>query len=143
MSRLLHHRAAGLEKGEPVALPIYASSTFAQPGDPDGTHFYARNGNPTVEAVEAAIGLLENAGVVLFPSGMGAVAAVLYALLRPGDTVLVPTDGYYNVRKLLDVQFAPLGVTVRTCPTKDMAGADMTGCKLVWIETPSNPGLAV
>ena len=73
-ARFLHHRTQSLKQGEPVALPIYASSTFHLAGDPDGAHFYSRNGNPTVEAVEAAIGLIENAECVLFPSGMAAIA---------------------------------------------------------------------
>ncbi len=143
ISRLLHHRSKGLAKGEPLALPIIASSTFEQPGDPDGTHFYGRNGNPTVEAVEAELGLLENADCVLFPSGMAAIAAAFHAHLRPGDTVLVHADGYYNARGLLAELFVPMGVTVRTCPTAAMAGADFSGVKLALIETPSNPGLAV
>ncbi len=142
-SRLLHHRAAHLTRGEPVALPIVASSTFVLPGDPDGSHFYGRYGNPTVEAVEAEIGLLEGGEAVLFPSGMAAVASVLFGYLRPGDTVLVHADGYYNVRALLEAQFVPMGVTVRTCPTAQMASADMTGCRLVMIETPCNPSLDV
>ncbi len=143
ISRLLHHRAKGLAKGEPLALPIIASSTFVQPGDPDGTHFYGRNGNPTVEAVETELGLLEDAEAVLFASGMAAIAAVFHAHLRPGDTVLVHADGYYNARGLLAELFVPMGVTVRTCPTAAMSGADLSGVKLALIETPSNPGLHV
>lgn len=143
VSRLLHHRTQGLKKGDPVALPIMASSTFLLPGEPDGSHFYGRNGNPTVEETEAEIGILEGGEAVLFPSGMAAIASVFFGYLRPGDTVLVHADGYYNVRALLAAQFAPMGVAVRTCPTADMASADMSGCRLVMIETPSNPGLEV
>lgn len=143
ISDLLHHRARTLSKGDPVALPILASSTFLLPGDPDGSHFYGRNGNPTVESVEAEIGLLEAAEAVLFPSGMAAVAAVFHTLLKPGDTALVHSDGYYNVRALLDEHFAPRGIRVRTCPTAEMAAAELDGCRLVLIETPSNPGLDV
>ena len=76
VSELLHHRARSLSKGDPISLPIMASTTFLLPGDPDGSHFYGRNGNPTVETVEAEIGLLENAETVLFPSGMAAIAAI-------------------------------------------------------------------
>ncbi|MBA3067499.1 MAG: cystathionine gamma-lyase [Hyphomonas sp.] len=143
ISRLLHHRTQRLRKGEPVALPIIASSTFQQPGDPDGTHFYGRNGNPTVEEVETEIGLIEAADTVLFPSGMAAIAAVFYAHLKPGDCVLVHADGYYNARALLADQFAPKGIEVRTVATTAFAQADFTGVKLALIETPSNPGLDV
>lgn len=143
ISQLLHHRTATLRKGDPVALPITASSTFLLPGDPDGSHFYGRNGNPTVEEVETEIGILEGGEAVLFPSGMAAIASVFSSYLRPGDTILVHADGYYNVRALLEAQFAPIGVRIRTCPTADMENADMSGCRLVMIETPSNPGLCV
>ena len=143
IARLLHHRTQRLRKGEPVALPIVASSTFDQPGDPDGTHFYGRNGNPTVEEVEAEIGIIEDADAVLFPSGMAAIASVFYAHLNPGDTVLVHSDGYYNARGLLADQFASRGIEVRSVRTAEFADADFSGVKLALIETPSNPGLDV
>ena len=42
--------------------------------------------------------MLEDAETVTFPSGMAAIAAVLYGLLKPGDRLLLPADGYYTVR---------------------------------------------
>lgn len=143
ISRLLHRRGESLQKGDPVALPIVASTTFHLPGDPQASHVYGRYGNPTVEEVEAEIGLLEGAEAVLFPSGMAAIAALFYAHLKPGDRALVHGDGYYNARALLEAFFAPLGIDIATCPTAEMAEADLTGVKLVLAETPSNPGLEV
>lgn len=143
ISRLLHHRTQRLHKGEPVALPIVASSTFHQPGDPDGTHFYGRNGNPTVEEVEAELGLVEEAEAVLFPSGMAAIASVFYAHLKPGDRVLVHADGYYNARGLLASQFESKGIEVITMATTAFASAEFSSVRLALIETPSNPGLDV
>lgn len=143
ISRLLHHRSKRLAKGEPLALPIIASSVFHQPGDPDGTHFYGRNANPTVEEVEAEIALLEGSDVALFPSGMAAMASVFFGHLRPGDRVLVHADGYYNTRALLKEHFETMGVIVQTVATPAFAGADFTGVRMALIETPSNPGLDV
>jgi cystathionine gamma-lyase len=143
ISRLLHHRTQRLQKGEPLALPIVASTTFHLPGDPQASHVYGRYGNPTVEEVEAEIGLIEDAGVILFPSGMAAIAAVFYAHLKPGDRVLVHSDGYYNARALLAEQFTPRGINVIAVPTPAFAEADFTGVRLALIETPSNPGLEV
>ncbi len=120
-----------------------ASSVFHLPGDPDASHVYGRYGNPTVEEAEADLGLLENADVVLFPSGMAAIAAVFFTVLKPGDTVLCHADGYYNARALLDAFVEPLGIGVRHCPTVNMAAADLEGVRLVLAETPSNPGLDV
>lgn len=143
ISRLLHHRTKSLQKGEPLSLPIVPSTIFHLPGDPQASHVYGRYGNPTVEEAEAEIGILENAEVLLFPSGMAAIAAVFYAHLNPGDRVMVHADGYYNVRALLAEQFAPRGIEVVTVPTPQFADADFTGAKLVMIETPTNPGLEV
>ncbi len=143
IARLLHHRTQALQRGEPVALPIVASATFNLPGDPDGAHFYGRNGNPTVETVEAELGLLEDAGCVLFPSGMAAAAALFHAVLRPGDRVLVHADGYYNVRALLQQFFEPIGVQINAVKTRDIATTDLSGFRLIVLETPTNPGLDV
>ncbi len=143
IARLLHRRSESLQKGDPIALPIVASTTFHLPGDPQASHVYGRYGNPTVEEVEAEIGLLEAAQAVLFPSGMAAIAALAYAHLKPGDAVLVHADGYYNARALLETHFAPMGVRVTTCAAAEMAEADLAGIKLVLAETPTNPGLDV
>lgn len=142
-SRLLHHRTKNLQKGDPLSLPIVPSTIFHLPGDPQASHVYGRYGNPTVEEVEAQIGLLENAEVILFPSGMAAIAAVFYAHLKPGDRVLVHSDGYYNARALLAEQFEPKGVSVQAVAAADFAAADFTSVKLALIETPTNPGLEV
>jgi cystathionine gamma-lyase len=143
ISRLLHFRSKGLAKGAPLALPIALSSTFQQPGEPDGTHHYGRSGNPTVEEVEAELGLLENASCLLFSSGMAAIAAVLYTHLRPGDRVVCHADGYYQVRALLETHFAPLGIRIDYVPTTYIAQTDFSSARLVLLETPSNPGLDV
>lgn len=143
ISRLLHHRTKRLQKGEPLSLPIVASTIYHLPGDPQASHVYGRYGNPTVEEVEAEIGLIEDAEAILFPSGMAAIAAVFYAHLKPGDRVLVHADGYYNARALLAEQFVSKGVTVQAVPTPSFAEADFTGVKLALIETPTNPGLEV
>lgn len=143
ISRLLHLRSDSLQKGDPIALPIVASSTFHLPGDPQASHVYGRYGNPTVEAVEAEIGLLENSEAVLFPTGMAAVAALAYSQLSAGDRMVVHADGYFNVRALLETQLTRMGVEVIAVPTPQMNDFDLTGVKLVLAETPTNPGLEV
>jgi cystathionine gamma-lyase len=112
--------------------------------DPEGGPTAARNGygrvdNPTWRALETAIGGLEGGECVVFSSGMAAVSAALLTLLRPGDTVVLPSDGYYKTRAFA----AGLpGVTVREVPT---AGPypSFEGVRLVLLETPANPGLDV
>jgi cystathionine gamma-lyase len=140
---LLHHRNAGLEKGDPVALPLTTATSYHLPSVQGARHIYGRNGTPTWDAVEAQLALLEDAEVVSFPTGMAAIAAGLFATLKAGDTVILPSDGYYVTRVLSDGFLAPLGVTVVQIPTLSFATADFTGAAVVYIETPSNPGLDV
>ena len=140
---LLHHRSAGLEKGDPVALPLTTSTSYHLPEVQGAPFIYARNGTPTWEAVETQLALLEDAEVVTFPSGMGAISAALFASLKAGDRVILPSDGYYVTRVLSEGFLAPLGVDVVQIKTLDYANADFSGAAVVYLETPSNPGLDV
>lgn len=98
VAELLHHRRADLAKGDPVTLPLTPSTTFHLPDVQGAPYIYGRNGTPTWSAVEAQLALLEDAEVVSFPSGMGAISAALMATLRAGDKVVLPSDGYYVTR---------------------------------------------
>lgn len=141
---LLHHDTAHRAPGEAYSPAIVSASMFAIPGDPapgNPAWQYGRFGNPSWSALEDALAVLENAPVVIFPSGMAAIAAVLYATLKAGDRVLLPADGYFTTRVLAERFLAPLGVTVETCATREVGSRDFSGLRLVWLETPSNPGL--
>ncbi|MEZ5797504.1 MAG: cystathionine gamma-lyase [Paracoccaceae bacterium] len=140
---LLHHRKPGLSQGDPIVPPIAASATFHLPHVQAGGQFYGRNGNPTWDAVEAQLAILEEAEVAAFPSGMAAIAAGLFATLKAGDRLVIPADGYYVTRVLSEGFLEPLGIEVAELPTKDYAVADFTGAAVVYLETPSNPGLDV
>jgi cystathionine gamma-lyase len=75
---------------------------------------------------------------------MAALSAVFGAVLRPGDVVVMPSDSYYTGRVLANGYFAEMGVQVRTAPTAHNAQlAQLQGAKLLWLESPSNPGLEV
>jgi cystathionine gamma-lyase len=129
--------------------PFSAGPTFAAPytapGDPAGHALtYGRFHNPTWTAWEAALRVLEGGEAVAFASGMAAVSALFGVVLRPGDTVVLPSDGYYTVRLVASNWLAPMGVAVRMAPTGGNAQADLLdGARLLWIETPSNPQLDV
>lgn len=129
--------------GDPVTPPIVFSSVFFLPGDPTGPYQYARWSNPTWTALEETLSILEDAESAIFPSGMAAVAAVLCSQLNPGDRVLLPADAYYTSRVLAETYLAPAGVKVLTCLSADYDEQDFTGFRMVWIETPSNPGLEI
>ena len=138
---LLHHRAHRLQKGDPVAPGIITATTFHLP-QVDGAPFkYARMSSPTWEEVEEQLTLLEDAPCLSFPSGMAAIAASLFATLKAGDHLILPSDGYYVTRVLGSEFLQGLGVKVTQLPTNAFATADFTGANVVYIETPSNPGL--
>lgn len=137
----LHFATHRRQPGEPYEPAIVNTTIYALPGEPQGPYQYARWANPTWTALEQVLSLLEDAETLIFPSGMAAVAAVLYSQLRPGDQVLLPSDGYYTVRTAAEQFLAPMGVQVRTCPTAAVEREPLDGLKIVWVETPSNPGL--
>ncbi|MGH2719985.1 MAG: cystathionine gamma-synthase [Actinomycetota bacterium] len=127
-----------------VAVPIYQTSTFAQRGV--GVHdgyTYARAHNPTRTALEEALAALEGGrhGLV-FPSGMGAVSAVLLALLRPGDHLLLPSDVYGGTYRLLSGLLTRWGLGFTQVDMTDLGAvraALRPETRMVWVETPSNP----
>ena len=141
IARLLHHRKAGLSLGEPVVPAISVATTFHLPQTQGAVHSYGRAGQPTWDAVEAQLAILENAEVVSFPSGMAAITAALVVCLRAGARVMIPSDGYYVTRLLGRDMLQVYGVDVVPVPTLDMETADFTGFDVIYIETPSNPGL--
>ena len=144
-TRVLRAVRAPSEQGKPFGEgPVFAAP-YQAAGDPGEVPFtYGRFHNPTWSAYERALGELEGGDALVFSSGMAAVTAVLACTLRPGDAVVLPSDSYYTVRRLADGFFAPMGIEVRRAPTRDGAQeALLQGAKLLWLETPSNPGLDV
>ncbi len=96
-----------------VNAPIYASSTFAQDGVGGlrGGFEYARTGNPTRAALEAALAAVEDGRFGrAFSSGMAASDCALRAVLRPGDHVVIPDDAYGGTFRLIDKVFSHWGV---------------------------------
>ncbi len=124
--------------------PVFASA-FAAPGEPsDSPYTYARFHNPTWHELENSLGTLEGGIARIFPSGMAATTAVFAALLRPGDVAVVPADSYHTTRALTRDFFSAFGIEIRLAHTANNAQAEMlNGASLLWIETPSNPGMAI
>ncbi len=140
VARALHH-AGGQPTGAPLTPPLVLTTAYALPGDPAGDYQYARWANPTWTALDAALAVLEDAPVVTFPSGMAAIAAVFYGLLRSGDRILLPADGYYTTRILAERFLLPMGVGFDLAATAALGERSFDGYRLVMIETPSNPAL--
>ena len=144
-TRVVHAGQPAATPGEPLLPgPVFAAP-FHLPGDVDSAPYgYGRYGNPTFTNYETAIGELERGTATLFSSGMAASAAVLVALTRPGDVVVVPADCYGAVRMLCDEHLASRGVEIRLVPTDQVVMEEAAeGARVVWAETPSNPALDV
>jgi len=140
VARALHH-AGAQPAGAPLTPPLVLTTAYVLPGDPAGDYQYARWANPTWSALDAALAELEDAPVVTFPSGMAAIAAVFYGLLKSGDRILLPSDGYYTTRILAERFLLPLGVSFDLVATAALGQQKFEGYRLVMIETPSNPAL--
>ncbi|MFF4399884.1 cystathionine gamma-lyase [Streptomyces sp. NPDC001480] len=127
--------------------PVFAAH-FHLPGDPTGPYTYGRDENPTWTLLERAIGELEAPGrdgveTLVFSSGMAATSSVLFSQLRAGDAVVLPSDGYQAL-PLVRAQLEAYGIEVRTAPTGGDAQLEvLEGARLLWIESPANPGLDV
>lgn len=125
--------------GPVFAAPYHLDPATGPVPDSDG---YGRVDNPTRRRLEAAIGTLEGGDCLIFSSGQAAITGLLLSVLRPGDTVVLPADGYYTVRAFAATALRTQGVAVVYAPT---AGPypSLAGARLVLLETPANPGLEV
>jgi len=143
-AELLHHFGRTLNPGDSVVPAIVPTAVFHLPGNPSNAPYqYGRFHNPTWTALEDALSFLEEAECVVFPSGMAAVASILFTQVASGDRILLPSDGYYTTRVLAEKHLQPLGVVIETRPTARFLEGGFKGYRVVFAETPSNPGLDV
>jgi cystathionine gamma-synthase len=128
-------------------------------------HIYGRNTNPTVAAFEEKVRDLEGAeAATSFASGMAAISNTLFTLISPGDRVVSIKDTYGGTNKIF-IEFLPrFQVEVVLCdtPKKDSPQSTLRrpesslgggyssietaiarGCKVLYLETPTNPTIKV
>ena len=139
-------KAVGSEPvpGSPVAPPPVPASTFhLSPDESESLDSYGRYSNPTWRKLESALAELEGAAAALtFGSGMAAITSVLRVLAKPGQKLVVPADGYNQVRRYAREYLAPQGVNVVEVVCSEMCAA-ASDADVVLAETPANPGLDV
>jgi cystathionine gamma-synthase len=110
-------------------------------------HIYTRNTNPTAAAFEEKVRILEGGeAATSFATGMAAISNTLFGLLTPGDRVVSVKDTYGGTNQMF-VDFLPhWGVEVELCDTTDheqIEAAIAKGCRLVYLESPTNPTLKI
>ena len=153
-TRAIHHGYDPLQNNGALIPPIYLTSTFAFPtveygagcfaGEQSG-HFYTRISNPTLALLESRMAALENgeAGVA-FSSGMGAIAATFWTLLRPGDEIIVNRTLYGCTFALLHHGIGEFGVKVKHVDMSDLIeleAAISPATRMIYFESPANPNM--
>ena len=136
-----------LERGSgDVVVPIHLSSTFARKrvNAPTQGYEYSRTANPTRDALEKRLAVLENAAFGLaFASGMAAESTLAITLLHAGDHVLAFDDLYGGTRRLFNQILDPhFKVEVAYADARDprrVKEAIRSSTRLIWLESPTNP----
>ncbi|AZN40152.1 aminotransferase class V-fold PLP-dependent enzyme [Paenibacillus albus] len=146
-TKLIHFGSEIDETTGASSVPIYQASTFHHHDifNPP-THDYSRSGNPTRQALEDYIALLEG-GVrgFAFASGMAAISTA-FLLFSTGDHIIVTEDVYGGTYRLLTTVLNRLGIEstfVDMTNFDAVKAALQPNTKAVFIETPSNPTLKI
>lgn len=154
-TRLIH---AGHKKDPlgSVTTPIYQTSTFAFENAQHGAecfagtsngYIYTRLGNPTIRAFEEAMASLEGGfGGIAVASGMAAVTTMYMTYLGAGSHIVSSAAVYGPSRNVLEKHFSRFGVEATfldTSKTELVEAAIRPNTKVIYIETPANPTIAI
>lgn len=130
-----------------IMTPVYLSSTFVQsaPAEHKG-YEYSRSGNPTRAALEALIAAIEGGRYGLaFASGLAAIDTIVRRL-NPGDHIIVGNDVYGGTYRLFEKVYARYGLQFSWVDLNDLQAVESAftpNTKLLWLETPTNPMMAL
>lgn len=152
----LIHAGADKDKFGSATVPIYQTSTFAFESADEGAKcfagesegfIYTRIGNPTIQALEKQVAILEGGfGGIATSSGMGAVSTIYMGLLKQGDH-MISTDAVYGPsRGIMENYFANFGVEstyLSTSNIDNIKKAIKPNTKVLYIETPTNPTIEI
>ncbi|HWI64736.1 MAG TPA: aminotransferase class I/II-fold pyridoxal phosphate-dependent enzyme [Symbiobacteriaceae bacterium] len=140
----------------PVAMPIYQTSVYAFPdldlveavqSGKEKAYLYARNGQPNAEALEEAYAELEGGeAAVSAATGMGAIFAVLFAMLEPGAHAVISRDIYGATYALFEQELARYNIDRTYVDASDLAAvaaAIRPETKILYAESISNPTVQV
>ncbi len=139
-----------------VAPPIFQTSTFVFKTPEEGAarfageeegYIYTRMGNPTMAALEESVAALEEGRFALSTaSGMAAVSTIFFALLNAGDHVVCSASVYGPSRVVLERDFSRFDIRSSMVDTSDpekLKAAVTDRTRVVFVETPANPTLAI
>lgn len=138
-----------------LGIPIYQTSTFIFKDADEGARrfaleedgfIYSRLGNPTNQAVENKLALLEHAeAAVSFSSGMGAITSSIWPFIKTGDHILACktlygcTFAFLNEIQKFNIEVDFIDMT----DLDNVRNSIRENTRLVYLETPANPTLDV
>ncbi|MFK0072620.1 cystathionine gamma-synthase [Arthrobacter woluwensis] len=133
-----------------VVPPLHFSSTYAQDGIGglrDG-YEYGRGGNPTRDALQEQLAAVEGGKYAYsFGSGLAAEDALIRALCRPGDHIVLGNDAYGGTYRLISRIHGDWGVGNTAVNLADLEATAQAvrdhQTRLLWVETPSNPMMRI
>ena len=146
-TRLLHFGSEIDRTTGASSVPIYQASTFHHEDIYNPPEYdYSRSGNPTRQALEDYIALMEG-GVrgFAYSSGMAAISST-FMMLSSGDHMIVTEDVYGGTYRLLTSILNRHGIEstfVDMTDIEQVKNALKPNTKAVYMETPSNPTLKI
>jgi cysteine-S-conjugate beta-lyase len=148
---LMHHGDDRTRHHGAINTPVYRASLFSFPTYQDfldahipdqGVPVYSRIGNPTRDALEAKIALLERGDcAIAFSSGMGAISCALLSFLRAGDHLLMVDAAYGPAREISNTLLRHMGVEVEffgSDESHDLSGRIKPNTRVIYLESPGS-----
>lgn len=139
-----------------AVVPIYQTSTFAFKNAQHGAdcfsgkekgYIYTRIGNPTIEALERKLAILEKGyGAIALASGMAAVSTVYMTYLDQNAHIICTSAVYGPSRTILETHFSKFGVEATFVDTSDInniVNAIKPNTRILYLETPANPTIQI
>ena len=135
------------EKTGAIITPIFQTSTYIQDGIGNHRGYeYARTANPTREALEQNVAILENGKHgIAFSSGMAATDMIL-KLMAPGDEIIVTHNIYGGTYRLFEMVLRDYGLIFNHVDTSDLEAVKVAmtpATKMIFLESPTNPVLQI
>ena len=135
-----------------LSVPIYPAWVYAFADADEGAaihneekpgYYYGRLGNPTQSALENAVAELENGDAALaLASGMAAISAAVFTLVKTGEHIVAPQSMYSTTTNFLHHVKERFGIEttfIDATNAENYRAAIRPKTKLLWIETPTNP----
>ncbi|MBX2835468.1 MAG: O-succinylhomoserine sulfhydrylase [Gammaproteobacteria bacterium] len=143
-----HERTAFQEHGEPIFTTssfVFGSASEAAArfsGDEEG-YIYSRFTNPTVDAFQNRLALLEGAeACIATASGMSAILATVLSSLESGDHIVSSKSMFGSTVNLFDKLLPKLGISVSWVAIgklDEWEQAITAATRMLFVETPTNP----